>query len=803
MTAPSTYPVHDLPQLLVDPNHHNIQADFSSQGFVLFVPHPRFIIRNVLRAIWRARNRVVSAFYPVPLSLVIGLNAAAVYRAMTVPGGWSLITSVMQRWPLLTVLPERLRVPWVAFHTSAAVLFGVTSLQRFVLRRLLSYTGWVNETRGPKSAKTLVWGAILKYFYMREGGKALMLNFQNCLPTLPLPKLDTTIARYLESVKPLMSPAEYDATVDLAQQFLAKEGPTLQRYLTLKSLYSTNYITDWWVDIAYLRGRDNIAINSNYFCIARLRPPPTSRQASRAAVMIQLFVRAKLEIDHERLSPMLMQGVIPLCMDQYLRVFSTVREPHQTQDKLVSYDSLASRHVIVLHRGRIFVVDCFSQRSRRPLTARQLETTLQGILDDTSEAGSLEGAIPVLTSLNRDRWAEVRSTCFEQVPGNNKSLEMIERALFVVSLDEFEPRTLQEEGLNYFIGNAGQNRWVDKSFHLIITKNAKIGIEAEHSWGDAPTLGHIFEQALARECSDDPYNPDGTVKRVERDLKKEAAGKAKVYPAVRLRFHVTPALGEILREAIPMVAAECADVDYDVVFFESYGRKFMKAAKCGPDAYVQMALQLAYYRDQGKFDHTYESSMTRLYKEGRTDTIRSVSAESCAWVRAMQDPAVAVEDKVKLLHAAVAAHSKYSSRALVGAAIDRHLFALYVVAAGAQIPSPLLREAMQTKWRLSTSQVLQRYTLPKSGAWPGNDQGDLYPLPSGGFGAVAKDGYGVCYCFVGDYRVALHVTSFKSAENTETKRFAAAIRSALTDMRALFHSVPDMGLPEELRVAWA
>ena len=35
-----------------------------------------------------------------------------------------------------------------------------------------------------------------------------------------------------------------------------------------------------------------------------------------------------------------------------------------------------------------------------------------------------------------------------------------------------------------------------------------------------------------------------------------------------------------------------------------------------------MALQLAYYRDNSaQFEHTYEAAMTRLYREGRTETV--------------------------------------------------------------------------------------------------------------------------------------------------------------------------------------
>lgn len=63
----------------------------------------------------------------------------------------------------------------------------------------------------------------------------------------------------------------------------------------------------------------------------------------------------------------------------------------------------------------------------------------------------------------------------------------------------------------------------------------------------------------------------------------------------------------------------------------------MKKSSMSPDAYVQMALQLAYYRDAGKFCLTYEASMTRLYREGRTETVRPCTIEAAAWVKAMEN----------------------------------------------------------------------------------------------------------------------------------------------------------------------
>ena len=628
----------------------------------------------------------------------------------------------------------------------------------------------------------------MRYVVIR-GKKSLMLTYQNSLPTLPLPSLEDTTRRFMASVMPLLPATEYGALETMLQDFLKNEGPKLQWYFRAKHAYTANYISGWWVDLVYLRGRDSLTLNSNFFCSGRSHAG-TNRQASRAAKVVQLFVQAKLEIDHEQLPPQTLQGIVPMCMQQHVLIFSTTREPHREQDKLVTYSSKASRHIIVLHKGRMYSVDCFSQTSRRPLTAKQLEACLEGILQDDSPLDPLEAAVPVLTSLDRDSWADLRERCFLQVAGNNVTLEIIEKALFVLSLDDTTPKTLEEEGINYFIGDSGKNRWVDKSFQLIVTSEAKMGIHAEHSWGDAPAVGQIFELVMAREFTETPYDENGFVKKVARDVKKETLGKEKTYAAHRLRVIVTPLLAKAITDAIPKVATQLADLDYKVLYLQGFGQSMIKRTKYGPDPWIQMALQLAYFRDQGRFDQTYESSMTRLFKHGRTETIRTVSSQSCAWVRAMEDSSVSSEERVKLLRVATEQHSVSSANALVGQGLDRHMFALYVVSVGTKTPSAFLQNALGRKWKLSTSQVLQRNNV--AGTWPNDDQGNEFPLPSGGFGPVADDGYGVCYCLVGDNRIIFHASSKKSAPNTDTARFVARIEKAMWDIRALFPAVPEI-----------
>ncbi len=82
-----------------------------------------------------------------------------------------------------------------------------------------------------------------------------------------------------------------------------------------------------------------------------------------------------------------------------------------------------------------------------------------------------------------------------------------------------------------------------------------------------------------------------------------------------------------------------SDVDLHIQIFRDFGKAFItKKCKVSPDAFIQMALQLAYFRDIGRHHLTYEASMTRLFREGRTETVRSCSIESCEWIKSMNDP---------------------------------------------------------------------------------------------------------------------------------------------------------------------
>lgn len=125
---------------------------------------------------------------------------------------------------------------------------------------------------------------------------------------------------------------------------------------------------------------------------------------------------------------------------------------------------------------------------------------------------------------------------------------------------------------------------------------------------------------------------------------------------IRLQWNITTECKGAIDSALNLATALIADIDLRIYVHNKYGKGFMKQCKLSPDAYLQMALQLAYYRDAGKFSLTYEASMTRLFREGRTETVRPCTIESSTWVKAMEDDKFSIDEKIKLLRIACQRH---------------------------------------------------------------------------------------------------------------------------------------------------
>lgn len=107
---------------------------------------------------------------------------------------------------------------------------------------------------------------------------------------------------------------------NLAKEFESTIGSKLQRYLTLKSWWSTNYVSDWWEEYVYLRGRGPLMINSNFYGIDAIYMRTSTVQAARAAHITSLLLIFRRTVERQELQPVRIERCDLLSMSIMLEV---------------------------------------------------------------------------------------------------------------------------------------------------------------------------------------------------------------------------------------------------------------------------------------------------------------------------------------------------------------------------------------------------------------------------------------------------------------------------------------------------
>ncbi|TNN87959.1 Carnitine O-palmitoyltransferase 1, liver isoform [Liparis tanakae] len=720
----------------------------------------------------RFKNGVMTGVYPGSpggfMVVVVSYMSYNQYRQLDPSMG--LIAKLGQHMPISRYISTDNQRIVGGVLVGTGLWVTIIMIMRNVLKSLLSWHGWMHARHGSVSWSTRLWLVLVKVF---SGRKPMLYSFQNSLPRLPVPTIKDTCRRYLESVRPLMEDERYERMEGLTKDFEKKLGPRLQWYLKLKSWWASNYVSDWWEEYIYLRGRGPIMVNSNYYAMDFLYVFPTSIQAARAGNSIHAIMLYRRKLDRAQVKPLMLQNTIPMCSAQYECMFNTSRVPGVETDVLQHVND--SKHIAVYHKGRYFKVWMFYDG--RLLLPREIEQQMERILADGSEPLPGEEKLAALTAGDRTPWAKARETYFGR--GKNKnSLDAIEKAAFCVTLDDTEQRFDEDNPVKSLDSYAKSllhgkcyDRWFDKSFNLIVFKNGTMGLNAEHSWADAPIIGHLWEHVLSMDPLKLGYTEEG-----------HCCGEP--HPNLpgpqRLSWDVSAECQEVIQSSLTVARSLADDVDSHIFPFNDFGKGLIKKCRTSPDAFIQIALQLAHFRDKKKFCLTYEASMTRLFREGRTETVRSCTMETCDFVRSMMADETR-EERLSLLKLAAEKHQNMYRLAMTGEGIDRHLFCLYVVSKYLGEDSAFLTEVLSDPWRLSTSQTpLQQVELFDLVRYP------EYVSSGGGFGPVADDGYGVSYIIVGENLINFHISSKHSSPETDSHRFGGNIRQAMLDILDLF-----------------
>ncbi|CAK8671477.1 unnamed protein product [Clavelina lepadiformis] len=623
------------------------------------------------------------------------------------------------------------------------------------------------------------------------------LHFQDCLPRLPIPKLEDTAQRYLRSLRALEghpdvnSQSIYD-TESAVKSFLKYEGPQLQLALLAKDAQNrhTSYISQPWFDM-YLKSRLPLPLNYNPFIsFKRDSNEAMNDQATRSTNMIVAAMKFMKTYNTKILSPevyylkedakspgfqrmvkflpstlmlryipMMKYGAYPLDMSQFVNLLSSTRIPREERDELVTYPS--SKHIVVLRNGHIYTVQTLKDDGGI-IDAATVKACLNDILADKRPPP--DHSVAYMTSTNRDTWCRVREHLLSI--GNAEMLEEVDSAIFCLVLDDKKDIESPNEAVDVFLHGDGASRWFDKSISLIISGNGEAAINFEHAWGDGVAVMRFFNEI---------FDHSTLTPTISHDSLAVVGGYSDYLK--RIEFNLDDSVKRSISEARERYNDDISKIRVSGKEFPKMHKEYLKKKKISPDGVMQLAIQVGHYRLCGHPAATYESCSTSAFKHGRTETIRSCTLEAQAAAKAiarantsgannrLKTDATYRKEVESLIRKSCDRHNEITKQAAMGQGFDRHLFGLRHIAEqdlGLRTPGIFLDPSYVTMNHI----ILSTSTLASHAA------------NMGGFAPVVPDGFGVGYG-VRDNMVGCNITSY---DNRDVAAFVDAIMASLEDI---------------------
>ena len=738
-------------------------------------------------------------------------------------------------WRLLRVTAAETRQQTVSFLSPSATNQDHVARERINGLRKLSYSlSWKRRRSGiklePKRTMTTETdsssenNADDEYYFIEchgdyreesflEDPKQKLYQHQSTLPSLPIPTIEQTMATFLPTALPLVQTPElqaggktsnYTQQVDRAQELVTnlkeacnrfpQQAQHLQQRLLQRQndMQQSSWLQQWWNQIGYLQCRDSVFHISYFYRLAYDDSCHGDGIARAAAALQATAFYAAGVLAGTKETEVMGRDQRPLCSTQFKYMFNACRIPRETQDCVRIYRrrgpqsstpfvtlTQAPAHVVVVCRGQFYKFPLLDDEQRihsvESLATALQECAAQSELSRDDDLRPPE--LGYLTMADRDACAKGFAV-LERQPELQKPLKDLQSALCILALDNTKDdpsnasmESPTETAKRLWHGNLvnSANRWADKSFQLVVSQDGTIGYVGEHSLSDGmPAIGlcvHIMDHGRVQ----DDNHPDASkvtsmTPKVE-PLFREAFRQLDKGAVQEIQAHVDAAKDDLTRRI--------HDHELHVLTYSDYGSDQMKRAGFSPDAFVQSAIQLAGYQVFGGPVGTYESTQTRAFLHGRTETTRSVSPESKEFVEAMLDltnrSSLDTETKRDLLKKATDAHSKYTRLALEGMGVDRHFLGLSMVQEDGEKTPDLFTDPLflvSKRWRISTSTV---------------------PRARTGFSQVENDGIGIGYDIQSDSCV---LTITGKAASGYAKDMHHCLHKALDSMKDLFAGTP-------------
>ncbi|XP_072505600.1 carnitine O-palmitoyltransferase 2, mitochondrial-like isoform X2 [Notamacropus eugenii] len=557
------------------------------------------------------------------------------------------------------------------------------------------------------------------------------LHYQDSLPRLPIPRLEDTITRYLRAQKPLLTEDQFRRTVKFARDFQHGLGRELHDMLVFQDQHNqhTSYISDPKAECNdQLTRATNVTISIIRFLrafrthtlepeVLHLYPEKTDTE------FFKNFIRWIPKSYVCQMAAMF--NVYPMDMSQNFRLFSTSRLPKFARDTLLTDER--AKHLLVLRNGNFYIFNIL-QSNGTMIQTSEIHSNLKYILSDKSPLPDFP--LAYLTTEKRDTWAQLRQELLAN--GNQEALKKVETAIFSLCLDDLVVQDIDHFSQIMLYGN-GHNRWFDKSFNLILTKDGSAAINFEHSWGDVMTVLRFMKEVFQDSTVAHAVQPD------EDSVAMDASSAVK-----KLQFHLNDSLRVGITNARANYDAAVRAFSVKLVQFKE-GKYFLKKEGVSPDAMIQLAFQMAFLGLYGQVVPSYEPCSTAAFKHGRTEVIRPTSIHTKKCSLAFQEPSKHSMAELKdMLYKCSTYHVQLIKEATGGQGFDRHLLALQILADTEKgcLPNIFFDSAYN---QLNHSFIFSRHLFN----------------PTLNFGAcmpIVPDGFGIAY-FVQDDSITFNITS--------------------------------------------
>jgi len=589
------------------------------------------------------------------------------------------------------------------------------------------------------------------------------------LPRVPLPRLEDTCEWFLAWCAPLLTADELAATEAAVTSFQRPDGPGRKLHAALEQYDASEGVHSWldafW-QTRYLGRRDRIALNANFFIML---DDTGQGQVERAVDLITGAVDYKLLLDEESIPPITQRGQV-LSMEQNKFLFSTTRIPGQVQDTVrTPYTDewpgpSRARHIVVFFRGNMFRMDVLD-KDGRPYTQADLEAGLRTIMKAGAIRATPGTSVGHLTTKARAEWAASRQALLACHPDNADALDAVETALLCLCLEDFTPEDAREV-CDHLLHGDSSNRWFDKAVSLIVFDDGSAGINMEHCGLDGTTLLSFYDKVTDLLAERRSSGPEGTPQGL---------------PAIdAIDFKLDGDLSADVQAAADSFASYAANTATAVVSLDDFGSSQAKQLKTSPDAFVQLAYQLAHKRAKGFVGATYESIATRTYQHGRTEAMRVITPEVVRFVSMMDDPDADAAARTAAFRAAAEKHVARAKECQAGQAPEQHLWELQMIqrrrgeALGVTEPLALYESP---GWLVMRDDYLSTSSMPSLN------------IQYAGFGSTSERCIGVGYVLLPD-RFNVYLSTPRPVAD-EMFVFADKLREAVRELHDLLSAGED------------